>query len=333
MKTAPRWLLSIVRIVVSLILVYLCLYFVDFEKLKIAIKQTDTGLFATAFLLNIFGNVIIRSWIAYLTTSASGLRLGYLQLLQINISARFYTIALPRGAAAAIRWYRYSDGGSGHAAAALLIFENLLLILTLFLSAGIILLYEGENAGDIAEFLLPLSWLGTVAVVGMLLPFLYKPSGVFLEYMLQPLCRRSIHISSFFERLLEAVTVYQKISASKIASICFFSIFSYSMFIFSAWVLAESMALGVGFLAIAWVRSITLLIALLPITIAGIGLREGVIIVLLQGYGVNASAAFAYALASFGIQLIIAALGAIIEAYRVFIRKQDAQITPKSGDL
>ncbi|MEX2524956.1 MAG: lysylphosphatidylglycerol synthase transmembrane domain-containing protein [Gammaproteobacteria bacterium] len=318
LKEIPAWMVTLSQVLVSLLLLLLCLYVVDFEKLFITLNQIHPGLFLLAFLINVCGTVFVRAWIAYLTTHASGLQLGYPELLRINLIARFYTIALPRGAAAAVRWHHYKIGGSGHAAAALLVFENLISILTLFISAGLILLYESDKTGGPAGILLPVSWGGAIASTVMLLPFLHKASAVFLENILRPLSRRHGYMKSLIEKLFQAVNDYQNISGAKILGICVFSLFGYALFILSAWILAEGMGLGLGLLAIAWIRSLTLLVSLLPITVAGVGLREGTIILLMQGYGVDASVAFAYALASFAIQLLIGLMGAIAEAFRVF---------------
>ena len=88
-------------------------------------------------MLNALGTVLIRAWTAHLTTSASGLVLGYGELVRINLIARFYTLILPRGASTAIRWQRYRRGGSGFDAAALLLFESLVSVFILFLTAAV----------------------------------------------------------------------------------------------------------------------------------------------------------------------------------------------------
>lgn len=309
------------RITISILLLLLCLSLINPAELVQAFAQINPWYFFLALILNFIGTVLVKAWIAYMTTHASGLSLRFLELIRINLIARFYTIALPRGASAAIRWHHYRKGGSGHAAATLLVFENLVSVFTLFMSAALILSIEYSHAGTTAQFLLPLAWLGTLATMFMLLPFIHRPSTLLFNRLLQPLQHRSVRISGLIEKLLSAITNYHAIPGRRIGSILLASVTGYTFFILSAWVLAEGMSLGVSLAAIAWVRSITLLVALIPITVAGIGLRETTLIALLHDYGIPASTAFAYAITSFSIQLVLGLLGALLEAHRVWANR------------
>lgn len=313
LRSAAPWL----RTVFSILLLLICIKIVDADELGKVLAETDPLYFLFAFIVNVAGTVLIRAWIAHLTTRSSGLKLGFVDLIRINLIARFYTIALPRGVSAAIRWQHYRSGGSGHAAAALLMFENLISVFTLFFSAALILWLESGSAGRFGQALLPVVCLGTLFSGLLLLPFVNRRFGLLMKRMLQPLLRKQGWFTVMLERLYSAVVDYHTIPLQRIILIFLASIAGYLLFILSAWILMEGMMLGISFAAIAWIRSVTLLIALLPVTVAGIGLREGAFIALLSDYGVSASAAFAYALASFAIQLVIGLIGAGLEATRV----------------
>lgn len=310
---------SWLRIGASIALLILCLSLVDPAVFVQTITQMQPEYVLSAFGLNLIGTVLVRAWVARMTTRASGLLLSFEELVRINLVARFYTIALPRGASAAIRWQWYRKGGSGHAAAALLMFENLVSVFTLFTSAAIILLIESTYTDGMGQILLPVAWLGTLFSTIVLLPFIHKPSAVLARRLLQPLLKRPGRLSSLVERLYAAVIDYQSISVRQICVIFFASALGYIFFVLSAWVLAEGMVLDLSFTAIAWIRSVTLLLALMPVTVAGIGLREGAFIVLLREYGISTSTAFAYAVALFAIQIMLGLLGAVLEMSRVLI--------------
>lgn len=310
-----RWWL---RVGISLGLLGLCLGFIQFDELARALVRTDPWLFAAAFAVNVVGTILVRAWIAYLTTQASGLVLSFPELIRINLIARFYTLALPRGAAAAVRWHHYRKGGSGHAAAALLVFENIVSICTLFLSAAVILSLEGSAAGPAGRLLLPVCWLGVAASVLALLPFLNTRCDSILRRLLQPVLKRPGRIADLIGRLLEAVSSYRGIPRRRVGLIVLVSLCGYLLFVLSAWLLAQGMVLEVELAEIAWIRSVTLLVALLPITVAGLGLRETTLIALLRDYGVTPSLAFAYAMASFGIQVLLGAVGGALETRRAF---------------
>lgn len=290
---------------------------VDRGALIRALAQIHPAYFLTAFALNALGTVLVRAWVAHLTTRASGLLLSFGELVKINLIARFYTIVLPRGASTAIRWQHYRKGGTGHAAAALLMFENLVSIFTLFLSAAVMLWLELDDTSDVSRILLPIAWLGTLCSIIVLLLFVSNRAATIAARIFQPLSRRRGRLSGLISRLLSAVNDYQSISLRQASVILFASFLGYLFFVLSAWILAQGMAINVSLIAIAWIRSVTLLLALIPVTVAGIGLREGAFIVLLQEYGVSASVAFAYALSSFAIQLMLGLLGAVLEMFRI----------------
>ena len=67
-----------------------------------------------------------------------------------------------------------------------------------------------------------------------------------------------------------------------------------------------------------WVRSLVLLVAMLPISFAGLGVREGTLIAALQPYGIGAAAAVALSLVMFARDLVGAAAGGVLEARRLF---------------
>jgi len=333
MKKEPWYRSTGFRIAASVTLLLLCLSLVNLDELAQALIYINPWYLIAALLLNIIGTVLAKAWIAYLTTHASGLTLSFAELVRINLIARFYTIALPRGASAAIRWSHYRKGGSDHAATALLVFENMVSIFTLFLSAAIILSFESRQAGTSAQLLLPLTWLGTLAAALILLPFMHQPSANVFYTLLQPLLSRPGRFTDFISKLLSAIRSYHAIPIRRVGSIFFVSLFGYAFFILSAWVLAEGMSLGLSLFAIAWIRSITLLVALVPITIAGLGLREGVLIILLSNYGISAASAFAYAIISFAIQLVLGLLGVLLETHRFFAKKEDTRISKSDKEI
>lgn len=306
------------RVLVSLALLVVCALLIDLKEVGEVISKVDPLYFIAALIINILGTVVIRAWIAYITTSASGLFLGFIELIRINLVARFYTIVLPRGGAAAVRWHHYRKGGDGHTAAALLLFENLISVWTLLVSATIILILEMQAAGPLSEIIFYVSFMGAVTVSVILMPFLHVRSMELCRSLLKLGLNKKWPGLSVVSRFLDSVMAYQKISRTRIIGLVAVSFAGYLMFVVSAWLLAEGMAVAVGVAAIAWVRSVTLLVALLPVTVAGIGLREGVMIALLQEYGVSASAAFAYAIASFSIQVFIGVMGAFIEGWKIF---------------
>lgn len=88
------------------------------------------------------------------------------------------------------------------------------------------------------------------------------------------------------------------------------------------WVwLARSLSLDLDAMTIAWIRSVALVAALAPVTIGGLGLREGVVVYFLTRLGVSGPDALSLSLLAFAVTVLaIGLLGGLAEALRLLIR-------------
>jgi uncharacterized membrane protein YbhN (UPF0104 family) len=84
------------------------------------------------------------------------------------------------------------------------------------------------------------------------------------------------------------------------------------------WALARALGLELGFLEIAWVRSAALVVGLLPVTVGGLGLREGTVVALLAVFGVSSADALSLSLLAFTVTVLgVGVVGGISEAAHV----------------
>ena len=81
---------------------------------------------------------------------------------------------------------------------------------------------------------------------------------------------------------------------------------------------AGALSLDLSLATIAWTRSAAVLVAILPISVAGLGVREGAMVILLAPYGIGAADALTYSLLAFATTVLsVGLLGGLIEAIRV----------------
>ena len=83
--------------------------------------------------------------------------------------------------------------------------------------------------------------------------------------------------------------------------------------VYTTFLLCTSFGLTVSYLQLLWVVAIVSLAQALPISIAGLGVREGVYVYLLHQLGVSTSAALALSLMVFAIQVVLAVTGGILQ--------------------
>jgi uncharacterized membrane protein YbhN (UPF0104 family) len=86
----------------------------------------------------------------------------------------------------------------------------------------------------------------------------------------------------------------------------------------------------VGLAEVTWARACYTLVLLLPITFAGLGAREGVLILLLRPYGVTGADAVALSFIQLGGTFILAILGGIFE-FRSFWRRRAEAVEDADG--
>jgi uncharacterized membrane protein YbhN (UPF0104 family) len=83
------------------------------------------------------------------------------------------------------------------------------------------------------------------------------------------------------------------------------------------WLIGAVLGLGLPFAEWSWVLTLVSLAVVLPLTIGGIGIREGAFVGVLGVLGIRDDLALSVSLIVFGLQLLGAALGAILEVVGV----------------
>lgn len=93
--------------------------------------------------------------------------------------------------------------------------------------------------------------------------------------------------------------------------------------VFSCTILSNSIEINVGFIDWMWIEAVLTMALLLPITIGGIGVREGTLIGVLGMLGVTPEKAIVISFALLGQQIVRAIPGGVIEFHRVFFNKEN----------
>ena len=90
------------------------------------------------------------------------------------------------------------------------------------------------------------------------------------------------------------------------------------------WAFAQALGLELEFATIAWMRVAVQLVLILPLSIAGLGVREFTLVGLTTAYGIAPAAAVAWSLVIFAGAVAAALLGGAIEA-STFWRRRGAE--------
>ncbi len=317
MKTKYKY---VIRLAFSAIILWACFCFVDAGEFSRALVGVHPGLFLAAWIVSVIGSILVP---AMITRAALGVRrivLSLPELVRINFTVRFYTLVFPRGVATGIRWYRYRDGGTGQDAMALVVFEKVVQIHILMLTAALFIWIDRERLPEAAPYLLGVSLTGLLLTTVGLLAFLTQPvSRLFTRALLFSRPFIPPFVYTRLVKVSEAIRAFQHLTAWNVVGIVTLSMLSYVFFIVSPFLLGLAMELDIPLRGIAWIRSLTLMLALIPVTVAGLGVREASYVAFMGLYGIEAHDALAFSVTLFVIQILIGLIGAGYEAWSCWI--------------
>ncbi len=310
-KTNTRRYIWLAKLCFSAVLIAYCLSLVDIRGFAGQIASADTTLVLVAMAINFLGTIVAKSAMVWWLASSPSQHVSLWRVISIHLSLRFYTLFLPRAVVVAIRWSKYRSLTRNTEALALLSLD--MLVSLLFLSTGtLVFSWLGSMESDSHE----IRWIALACTLGLgavlfgafAAPSLLKSTSTEDESL--TLAGR------LFFKWRQAVEALQLLKWKNSLVILAAAASNYALFLLSAYVLSISMDLGLSFIVIAWVRSAILLLAHIPITVAGLGVREVGFISFFGLYQVSPESALAYAMLSFGVQVGLGAIGGILEAYQ-----------------
>jgi uncharacterized protein (TIRG00374 family) len=309
---ARRSLLRLtLKAAVSTALLAVVFAFVPFGAVLDGLRRLDVGYVAAGIALS-----PVALYLGALRTGIlarrQGLTLTVGQIFRIGYIVQFYGLFLPGViAGGAIRWYKFARQDGKPVAA-----------LTTIVAGRASSLFFGVAIGLLAWALDPVARRDTTFGIGLVVALLAL-GGAFWLLQHPAAAERAVRLVAASHRLPEK---WRRAAASALDSrrtlrgfggavppLLVVGTLEQAAAIVSDLLLAWAAGLDLGVLAVAWVRGYQLLIALLPITLGSLGVREGGMIVLLAGYGVSPESAVTYSLLLFGRRLFSALIGSAIE--------------------
>jgi uncharacterized protein (TIRG00374 family) len=135
-----------------------------------------------------------------------------------------------------------------------------------------------------------------------------RPLSKFFEIIKLPSINRNI------TKLYESFQKYRNAPLKSLAFIFILSLLVHLLDVLIYYLLTRSLGMNISAITIGWVRSLAILATMIPITISGLGVREGVLILLLMPYGVIGEEAFAFSIFIFlTTVLLVGIIGGLYE--------------------
>jgi len=292
---------------------YLC-FKVDLSAIAAAVKDVELSFYLLSTLIAVLSNVFIAGKY-YILIKPSPINHSLLALVRINFIARFYALFLPSAVGREfVRWMKVTRNQEGRAAfVASIIFERLTFLLVLILCGSIPLLMYRSIPQIVALRLQLQPWIILALIIMAVLLSFYGSQSV--RSLAKSIAGRIF--DRFSDRfnigsLIESISL-NKMKAAYYAAVIGLSLVWQIFYISRLLALVKASALPLNLIDILWMGSLVLMLQTLPISFAGIGLREGVYAYLFSLYNLPPEKGVLIGILFFSQMLIMAFAGGVLE--------------------
>ena len=309
-----RFLLTAAKILFSGGLLYWVIHDLELQQVGLVIADANIGLLSLAFMMFFLGYLITAfRWRMLLSAQGVHARIGF--LVKSFMVAIFFNNLLPSTIGGDIvRGYdSWRLGNSRSGAASVVIVDRLMGLLALASYALITVLAARELADLIPG--LPALVLATTLAVGSLAWLVFFAPRRLYQTLEQ---YRDSRTSQPWRIIAKVVAAFSMFSGRRDLLVRAFGLSLLLQLNVIVHFIIVSRALGIDIpvLAMFTVIPLSIFVTMLPVSINGIGLREGVFVFFFSTYGIDAVEAIAFAWIALGFVMLQGVIGGILFAAR-----------------
>lgn len=310
-----KHLLLLLKIVVSGILLFYLFTIIPFSKILSSLKSAEINLVLTGLILTV-PIIYLSALETQFLLKIQDMTIPVIEIIKINLSTSFYGLFLPGTlSGGAIKWYKLTEHGSKSSAAAVVIFNRFLELLMIVLIGLIFSLPTLSSSGYQK---LDLAWM--LLFLFMIILYLLLLNKRVLD------CIEKIVLNVLLPKFLEekackfiaSMKQFENIKLKDRLEIFGLLLSYHGIGIISFYCFAKSLNLDIDIWIIGWVRSVIAISVMIPLSFAGLGIREGMLVFLLNQYGVPPNESMALSFLFFTRTLFNSMAGALFEFKKYF---------------
>lgn len=309
-KTNTRSAWRVLRYLIAAAILALLFTQIEISKVWDALQQADARWIAAAAVASLLLQFVIAARLQWLT-DAQGIDLSVGQLFEINLATMFYGLFLPGGnfAGLAVRFYRLGNRGKDIAGAGIaLLIDRIVATLSLCAVGMVFWLLERPAGRDALVVFL--------VMAGGLVSMTLLCVAVAARWPMPAKLAKLTH------KITQAAQKWRTMPRRAHTVVLLLGALAHVIGIVVFVCLAWAMRIDVGFVSLGWIRSAVILATMIPISVAGLGLREGAMIVMLKAYGIDESHAVAMSLLVFVfVMLLPGVIGGMFEIKRLVLTR------------
>lgn len=316
-KRIFKWL---IKCFITIGILYYLFLKIPVDQVVLALINTKIIYLLPVFLLQVGMRYINASQLKVFIRQQR-MKFTVFELMKINLITQFYGLLLPGEISSGfVKWHKLSRENKMRAQAiACVVLSRTVNILCLAVLGIIFFLIERPyNSVPI----------GISLIFGLMLSLLLYLSIV------------NASVSSRMQDLISKLNVFKipQLLQEKINNVwnsikrfheLSFSALNYALFlsflfqftgILSVYLIMQAIGIDISIISIIWIRATVIFIQMFPVSISGLGVREGTFVFLLRRYGVSAPDAMALSFIIFAVMVIMGLIGGILEAQEFFFR-------------
>ncbi len=303
---------AFLRIAASGVILYWLSRHIPLAGVGDALAELNWPAISAACLLVIVCEVL-RAIRFRILAGVQGFSVHVLRMLRINVATRFYLLFLLGGSLASIatRFYKLQreDPRKSPALSAVML-DRLCATIGLCLVGSLFWFADMRSERQYLGLINPIA---AIAAVCMTLLLVARRSYLLLEKCVDTIA--NVSVKRAYDGWRSAVTLFAAMPTVDIMKVFALSTAPHLVELATFMLLGSAIGISLDLATWGWIRPTVVLFTMLPLSFAGLGVREVSLIVLLAAYGVPAEKAVALAASLFGIVILLpAALGALSEA-------------------
>jgi uncharacterized protein (TIRG00374 family) len=308
------WRAFALKLAASLALIAYILSRAELSAVAAALGSVELGWLAVAVALQFLGPAIISlRWRGLL--AAKGVTPGWPYLYASTLVSGFFRQFMPTIVGGdVIRGYDAWRAGAAPGLALMsLVLDRLLGLLALALLAAVGIAFSDEIAARLPAIGVWVA-LAAVAVTAAIVQIV-RPLPLSVRLWRAAAGRAPAAIRGKLGRIAAALGSYRDAQGALARGFALSVVLQVNVVTFY-WALAQALGLPVDYASFFVIVPIAIFVMMLPISINGIGVREGIFIFLLAQWGVDSAHAIALAWLEYGIFLAFGLLGGLLYALR-----------------
>lgn len=329
MTPAGRRALRTAQVAVSLCLLAYVIATVPMRDVLASLASAHAswlvGAFALVGLMHLVASLQTRAILA-----SQGMVFSLRQVAGINLITSFYGLFLPSYlAGGVIRWHHFSrpEGKRAQALAALIFSREVELVTTL--GFGIVFWNLAKSAGSTLSVIATLVIALAAAVLIVLLSVSPLPHRMLRAALTRvPLAGRHAPGILKVSACLVDFGRHGRGYLLRFLLLCIArNVVGVVAFVF----FARALDIALPAVDLGWIRATLDLVLILPISVAGLGVRDASLVAMLSHVGVASSAALAFSCLQLARTLLVAMLGGLVEGWRVYYGVAPGLVSSKGG--